>query len=74
MLTQAGVSGDKLVHTKIRETFERAFWDSLIEDLTCTPPSFAPVLNVLSEIKTGIEVSRRCRILSASCWRVRAAL
>lgn len=53
---RAGMSDEKLVHTKIRETFERAFWDSLVEDLTCDPPSFAPVLNVLAEIKCGIAV------------------
>lgn len=54
---KAGISDEKLVHTKIRETFERAFWNSLIEDLTCVPPSFAPVLNVLNEIKAGLEVN-----------------
>jgi hypothetical protein len=45
------------VHTKIRDVFERAFWDSLVEDLTCTPPSYTPILNVLHEIRTGIEAS-----------------
>ena len=52
---KAGASDEKLMHTKIRETFERAFWESLVEELTCEPPSFSSVLNVLSEIRTGIE-------------------
>lgn len=52
---QAGMSDDRLVHTKIRETFERAFWDSLVEDLSALPPMYGRVLNVLTEIKTGIE-------------------
>mmetsp|Transcript_6055 Transcript_6055/g.14576 ORF Transcript_6055/g.14576 Transcript_6055/m.14576 type:complete len:1063 (-) Transcript_6055:927-4115(-) len=50
-----GMSDDKLVHTKIRETFERAFWESLVEDLSTAPPTYARVLSVLTEIKTGIE-------------------
>ena len=52
---KSGMSEDKLVHTKIRETFERAFWESLVDDLSCDPPSYARVLSVLTEIKTGIE-------------------
>jgi len=52
---KAGMSDDKLVHTKIRETFERAFWESLVEDLSTLPPTYARVLSVLSEIKTGIQ-------------------
>mmetsp|Transcript_23312 Transcript_23312/g.58437 ORF Transcript_23312/g.58437 Transcript_23312/m.58437 type:complete len:1029 (+) Transcript_23312:225-3311(+) len=52
---KAGMSDDKLVHTKIRETFERAFWESLVEDLSSVPPTYSRVLSVLTEIKTGIE-------------------
>lgn len=52
---KSGMSEDKLVHTKIRETFERAFWESLVDDLSCDPPSYARVLSVLTEIKVGIE-------------------
>lgn len=52
---KAGMSDDKLVHTKIRETFERAFWESLVEDLASSPPTYARVLSVLTEIRTGIE-------------------
>lgn len=52
---KSGMSEDKLVHTKIRETFERAFWESLVEDLSADPPSYSRVLSVMTEIKTGIE-------------------
>jgi T-complex protein 11 len=52
---KSGMSEDKLVHTKIRETFERAFWESLEEDISSSPPSYRPVLSVLAEIKSGIE-------------------
>jgi hypothetical protein len=50
------MSDDKLVHTKIRETFERAFWESLVDDLSATPPSYTRVLSVLLEISNGIQV------------------
>ena len=53
---QAGMSDDKLVHTKIRETFERAFWESLVDDLSATPPSYNRVLSVLNEISNGVQV------------------
>lgn len=52
---QAGMSQEKLVHTKIRETFERAFWESLSEDVNSDPPRYARVLSVLVEIRTGVE-------------------
>lgn len=54
---RAGQSDEKLVHTKIRETFERAFWESLVEELSLDPPHFDSVLKVLEEIRVSIEVS-----------------
>lgn len=50
-----GASDEKLVHTKIAEAYENAYWDSMVDDLTDEPPSFSPVLNVLATIRTGIE-------------------
>lgn len=55
MFRQAGMTDDKLVHTKIRETFEKAFWESLADDLSTSPPSYGRVLTVLTQIRTGIE-------------------
>lgn len=72
-LKQAGMSDEKLVHTKIRETFERAFWESLVEDLSCTPPSFSRVLNVLFEIKTGIQVAIYSCLMSKICCCTRSS-
>ena len=48
--------GDTLVHTCLVDAFEAGFWDSAKEEITSEPPSLAPVLNVLVEIKSGIQV------------------
>lgn len=53
---QSGMSEDKLVHTEIRATFEKSFWDSLKEDLSGEVPRYGRVLSVLTEITNGIEV------------------
>jgi hypothetical protein len=52
---KAGISADKLVHTQLRETFKKDFWDSVAVDLATTPPSFVRILSVLTEIKQSIE-------------------
>ena len=71
-MTQGDMSDDKLVHTKIRETFERAFWSSLLDDMCAIPCSYSRVLSVLREIREGVQVQRhkpvfvcvlRCRLL-----------
>jgi len=39
---------------KIRETFHRAFWMSLEDDMKCAAPTYVRAVRVLSEIKDGI--------------------
>ena len=58
-MMQASMSDDKLVRTKIRETFERAFWNSLLDDMCAIPCSYTRVLRVLDEICSGIQVHQR---------------
>ena len=53
---QVNVSDEKLVHTKIRETFERAFWNSLADDLCAIPCSYSRVISVLDEVRKGVQV------------------
>jgi hypothetical protein len=50
------LSEDKLIHTKIREIFERSFWNSLKDDISMTPPTYNRVLNVLNEISNSIQI------------------
>lgn len=48
------VPEENLVHTKLCRVFEGTFWNSIVQDLTSTPPSIGSVLGVLSEIRKGI--------------------
>ena len=52
---KAAMPEDKLVHIRIRETFERAFWESLVDDMSATPPVHNRVLSVLNEISTEVQ-------------------
>lgn len=46
---------EMVVRTRIRNVFERAFWDSLLDDLCLKPcPLFSRVLNVLDETQKGL--------------------
>lgn len=45
---------DRMVRTKIRETFETVFWESLVEDIDNEVPSYVRVMSVLEEIRTSI--------------------
>lgn len=38
----------------IRDTFHTAFWDSLVDDMKCSPPCYSRVLRVLNEIGGGM--------------------
>jgi hypothetical protein len=43
------------VFSRIRESFHRAFWDSLVDDLRLPTPCYVRVLRVLGEIRDGIK-------------------
>jgi hypothetical protein len=49
-----GCGGDNPVFRRMRETFHRAFWDSLVDDLRLTTPCYVRALRVLGEIRDGI--------------------
>jgi hypothetical protein len=42
------------VSRRIRETFHRAFWDRLADDLRLLPPCYVRILRVLEEVRTGL--------------------
>mmetsp|Transcript_4190 Transcript_4190/g.11969 ORF Transcript_4190/g.11969 Transcript_4190/m.11969 type:complete len:567 (-) Transcript_4190:25-1725(-) len=46
--------GDNPVLARIRESFHRAFWDSLVDDLRLATPCYARVIRVLGEIRDGL--------------------
>jgi hypothetical protein len=46
---------ERLVKTTLRKVFERAFWDSLLDDLCLQPcPLYSRVMSVLEEIRNGV--------------------
>ena len=49
-----GCNIDNPVFLRIRESFHRAFWDSLVDDLKLSTPCYVRVLRVLSEVRDGI--------------------
>lgn len=54
-LDESGGCGvENPVFHRIRESFHRAFWDSLEDDLKLDSPCYVRVLRVLSEIREGI--------------------
>ena len=53
-LTESGNCEDNLVFRRIRESFHRAFWESLVDDIRLSPPCYVRVFKVLTEIRDGI--------------------
>ena len=49
-----GCSVENPAFHRIRESFHRAFWDSLVDDLKLDAPCYVRVLRVLSEIRDGV--------------------
>ena len=49
-----GCDSENPVYHRIRESFHRAFWDSLVDDLNLPTPCYVRVLRVLAEIRDGI--------------------
>ena len=47
-------NGENSMSRRIRITFHRAFWDSLVDDLMLPMPCYARILRVLAEIRDGI--------------------
>ena len=45
---------ENLVCLRIRETFHKAFWDSLGDDLRLSPPCYVRILRVLDEVRLGL--------------------
>ena len=45
---------ESCVFRRIRESFHRAFWDSLADDLRLDEPCYTRVLRVLSEVRDGL--------------------
>jgi hypothetical protein len=52
-LEHAEESEDRLVHTRIRETFDKAYWESLVQSVSNM--EFANVVRVLEKIVQGVE-------------------
>ncbi len=51
---EGGASSENPVRRKIRESFHKAFWDSLVDDLRMNPPCYVRVIRVFVEIRDGI--------------------
>ena len=49
-----GCSAENPLYQRIRGSFHRAFWDSLVDDLCLDMPCYTRVLRVLAEIRDGI--------------------
>jgi hypothetical protein len=49
-----GTSLDNPTFRRIRESFHKAFWDSLADDFKLSPPCYVRALRVLREIRDGI--------------------
>ena len=53
-LTDRGTCCESDAARRVRESFHRAFWDSLADDLRMSPPCYVRVLRVLTEVRDGI--------------------
>jgi hypothetical protein len=54
-LSDSGCIGtENLTLSSIREVFQQAFWDSLVDDLRLATPCYVRVLRVLAEVRDGI--------------------
>jgi hypothetical protein len=49
-----GIHVENSVFNRIRESFHKAFWDSLVDDLKLAVPCYVRVLRVLVEVRDGI--------------------
>ena len=78
LLDDSGGSGlDNPVFQRIRESFHRSFWDSLVDDLNLATPCYTRVLRVLAEIRDGIidlagERGAICEVLDVDFIKTRA--
>ena len=54
-----GFAAENPVFRRIRESFQSAFWDSLVGDLRLDTPCFVRVLRVLGEVRDGILAGTR---------------
>lgn len=54
-LNESRKSEKDLVHTRVAEVFDTAFWEDLVQDFLDEGSSYRRVLSVLTEVKTGIE-------------------
>jgi hypothetical protein len=50
-----GCNNDNPVFQRIRDSFHKAFWESLIDDLKLATPCYVRVMRVLSEIRDGVK-------------------
>jgi len=53
-LTDNGTCCESDGARRVRESFHRAFWESLADDLRMSPPCYVRVLRVLTEVRNGI--------------------
>ena len=65
-----GTSIESDAARRVRDSFHRAFWDSLVVDLEMSPPCYVRVLRVLIEVRDGIveaapasEAARACEVI-----------
>jgi hypothetical protein len=49
-----GCNNDNPVFQRMRDSFHKAFWDSLVDDLRLERPCYVRVMRVLTEIRDGI--------------------
>lgn len=49
-----GASCENPIYHRIREGFNKAFWDSLVDDLKLFPPCYVRLLRVVVEIRDGL--------------------
>ena len=49
-----GCNVENPVFHRIRESFHRAFWDSLVDDLKLATPCYVRVMRVLGEVRDGV--------------------
>ena len=58
-----GSSSEDPLYRQIRNTFQLAFWDSLVGDLRLETPCYVRVLQVVAELREGLDTLRGTRNL-----------
>ena len=53
-LREDGTATENPIFQQIRQSFHKAFWDSLVDDLKLTPPCYVRIMRVLTEIRDGL--------------------